>query len=210
MVEFQKWPSIARLNRGMVITEKIDGTNAAIIISEPNPNFGEYPLIVKGPDDNRYGLAAQSRKRLITPDSDNFGFAAWAFENAEILVDHLGTGRHFGEWWGSGIQRGYGLSKGEKRFSLFNVHKWKGVNYLPGTFSDLPELCVVPTLSTYNFDTNKIRETMAKLQIEGSMASPGFMNPEGIVVFHTVASALFKVTFEGDELGKWSISEQSN
>jgi hypothetical protein len=65
----------------------------------------------------------RSRSRWITPDDDNFGFAAWVEANRDELLT-LGPGRHFGEWWGSGIQRGYGLPKGEKRFSLFNVSRW--------------------------------------------------------------------------------------
>jgi hypothetical protein len=48
----------------------------------------------------------------------------------------LGPGRHFGEWWGAGIQRRYGLT--EKRFSLFNVTRWGEAR---------PACChVVPTL----------------------------------------------------------------
>ncbi len=36
----------------------------------------------------------------------------------------------------------------------------------------------------------------------GSKAAPGFDNPEGVVVFHTANSSLFKVTLEGDEKPK--------
>ena len=32
-IAFEGWPQIARLNRGIVVTEKIDGTNAAVIIT---------------------------------------------------------------------------------------------------------------------------------------------------------------------------------
>lgn len=39
-IEFQPWPKIARLNREITITEKIDGTNAAVIITEE----GEVPM----------------------------------------------------------------------------------------------------------------------------------------------------------------------
>jgi hypothetical protein len=65
MTEFKPWPKIARLNRDITITEKIDGTNAAVIVTEE----GE--------------VAAQSRTRIITPDADNFGFARWVAEHAE-------------------------------------------------------------------------------------------------------------------------------
>jgi hypothetical protein len=68
-------------------------------------------------------MLAGSRSQYITPERDNHGFARWVQDDADELWA-LGEGRHFGEWWGSGIQRGYGLQKGEKRFSLFNVARW--------------------------------------------------------------------------------------
>src|SRR6478609_4562760 len=103
MPEFQEFPKMPRLSREVIITEKIDGTNAQVLITPE----GE--------------IHAGSRTRWITPESDNFGFAAWVRDNREQLLQ-LGPGRHFGEWWGSGIQRRYGLT--EKRFSLFNVKRW--------------------------------------------------------------------------------------
>ena len=93
MIEFEGFPKIARLSREAIITEKIDGTNAQIYI-------GEDGQIIAG-----------SRTRWITPDSDNFGFARWG-EQHRVELAALGPGRHFGEWWGSGIQRGYGLENG--------------------------------------------------------------------------------------------------
>jgi hypothetical protein len=104
-LEFSEFPKMARLSREVIITEKIDGTNAQILITK----------------DNR--LLTGSRTRWITPNDDNYGFAKWVEENREEVLK-LGIGRHFGEWWGSGIQRGYNLPKGEKRFSLFNVSRW--------------------------------------------------------------------------------------
>jgi hypothetical protein len=104
MPEFVPWPKIHRLFRDVIITEKIDGTNAAIGISDD----GE--------------VHAQSRKRIITPADDNYGFAKWVHANAAVLAEHLGPGLHFGEWCGLGINRGYGLP--EKRFALFNAARW--------------------------------------------------------------------------------------
>jgi len=43
---------------------------------------------------------------------------------------------------------------------------------------------------------------MSGLRIFGSVAAPGFPDPEGIMVYHTAASQLFKKTLEGDEGGK--------
>jgi hypothetical protein len=47
---------------------------------------------------------------------------------------------------------------------------------------------------------------MAALKANGSYAVPGFMDPEGIVIYHTAGGHLYKKTFEGDDGGKtaWS------
>jgi len=44
---------------------------------------------------------------------------------------------------------------------------------------------------------------MYDLSLSGSIASPGYMNPEGIVIFHTKGNVGFKKTFENDDTGKW-------
>jgi hypothetical protein len=46
---------------------------------------------------------------------------------------------------------------------------------------------------------------MNTLKETGSIAAPGFMNPEGIVIFHTKGNLGFKKTFEKDDTGKWDI-----
>ena len=102
---FAPMPKIARLNREIIITEKIDGTNASVHIV---PDF----------ETGACKVLAASRTRWITPQNDNLGFAAWVEANREGLLQ-LGPGHHFGEWWGRGINRNYGLT--ERRFSLFNV-----------------------------------------------------------------------------------------
>jgi len=172
---FEPWPKLARLTKDMVITEKLDGTNAQVIITDN----GE--------------VGAGSRTRLITPDQDNYGFARWVEGNKEELLK-LGPGRHFGEWWGQGIQRGY--NKKEKSFSLFNSSRWNEHN-LPGCCS------VVPVIHTGPFDTSRIDETMETLKLLGSYAAPGFMNPEGVVVYHLGSGTMWKKTFEFDN-GKWA------
>lgn len=181
--EFKPWPKIPRLNREMIITEKIDGTNAAVVVSEDGSVVG-----------------AQSRNRIITPDDDNYGFAKWVYGNAGALADTLGPGYHYGEWWGSGIQRGYGLPKGEKRFSLFNVTRWDEIDL------DVEGLGVVPALFTGVFDTETILYYLGELQQLGSAAAPGFDRPEGVVVFHTAAQQVFKVLIENDELPKGAVA----
>jgi hypothetical protein len=171
---YPAFPPIPRLRRGMVVTEKIDGTNALVQVSEDGV------------------VRAGSRSRWVTPESDNYGFAKWVLDHSVELA-RLGPGNHYGEWWGAGIQRRYGLS--EKRFSLFNTGRWLdkyGVNLAP-------QCChVVPLLYAGEFDTLKINELAEDLRQSGSVAAPGFMQPEGVVVFLAAAHGLFKYTLDGD------------
>lgn len=187
-IQFRAFDKIARLYREIVISEKIDGTNAAIIITDEGDIF------------------AQSRTKFVTPNDDNQGFARWVYDNKDELVKQLGPGTHFGEWWGPGIGRGYGLK--EKRFSLFNVHRWH-TETEDCRCVEAPLCYVVPTLAKINkFNTQEVDEVMAKLKETGSIAAKGFLQPEGIVLYHTQNSALYKVTFEYDE-GKWTAQDKS-
>jgi hypothetical protein len=203
MIEFQAWPKTPRLFRDMIVTEKIDGTNAAVIIEELTtdncdepPAAGEKVVFALG--DRAFIVGAQSRKRLICPDSDNFGFAKWVWDNAESLAAILGPGRHYGEWWGSGIQRGYGLTNGEKRFSLFNVKRYDFSGSKHADFG----LRAVPTLYSGPFNLDVVEGLLAGLMNHGSHAAPGFMRPEGVVVFHEAAGQVFKATLDNDEAPK--------
>lgn len=179
---FQPWPKIPRVeNRKEFYTEKIDGTNACVVIAyvdnldliETKPlwytNFNELINVA---------IWAQSRTRLITPEDDNFGFAKWVKENAEELIK-LGEGYHYGEWWGKGIQRGYGLD--EKKFSLFNTARWNTDNAPPKCCS------VVPTIHA-----SSVEEAKQILINNGSFAAPGFMDVEGIVVFEYNTKSYWK------------------
>lgn len=60
----------------------------------------------------------------------------------------------------------------------------------------------MPELWRGDFSTYEIFEAMKKLQQSGSIASPGFMKPEGVVIFHAQGNVLFKKTFEKDVAGK--------
>lgn len=174
--EFVGWPKIHRLFRDVVVTEKIDGSNAAVCISEDGSD-----------------IWAQSRKRIITPDDDNFGFARWVEENREELL-LLGPGVHHGEWYGAGIQRRYGLE--DKRFMLFNTARWN---------ADTAPLCCETSTVLYAgvMDTAEIDRVIEQLRVSGSQHVPGFLDPEGIVVYHTRSRTLFKVTLEKDEQHKF-------
>lgn len=213
-LEFQPWPKIARLNRDITITEKIDGTNAAVVIVEESVHAytvemeaNRIALIEAG--GTQFAVFAQSRTRFVTPGQDNYGFAGWVQRNAQALVEILGAGTHFGEWWGSGIQRKYGLTGGDKRFSLFNTGRWATLksevdpeHTHPVNFEAIPELHVVPILHRGAFDQGYINRALSELREFGSKAAPGFKHPEGIVVWHDAARQSFKVTLEGDAAPK--------
>lgn len=197
MSNFEGFPKIPRLRRDCTISEKIDGTNAAVYIVPIEGHEHGHPLdgtpVPWAATVDGFFLYAQSRSRLICPTDDNFGFAAWVYKNADELVK-LGPGRHFGEWYGAGIQRRYGLT--EKRFALFNTARWGGKDAPPACCDVTPQLYIGP------FGDAAVDATLRSLRLHGSYAAPGFMRPEGIVVYMHASRTLHKVTLEGDETPK--------
>ena len=194
---FEPFGKIARLNRDVIISEKLDGTNALVEIGQwPNGRDVELPdqenIIASA---NGLFMLAGSRTRYITPGktTDNFGFAAWVQTNADQLWT-LGPGKHYGEWFGQGIQRGYGLK--EKRFALFNVSRWTDAAVRPACCH------VVPTLLTGPFTTEMTNMAVAMLRLNGSYAVSAFTPAEGIVIYHTASKQLYKVTLDGDGVPK--------
>lgn len=206
--QFEEFPKIPRLRRDIVITEKIDGTNATVYVA---PNGAVY---------------AGSKNRWITPEEDNHGFAKWVADHASELRA-LGPGMHRGEWWGKGIGKRH--STHAKTFSLFNVGRWDIESVVPATFdlivthewnrkeateknlvppNPLPKLrppacCdVVPILHEGPFTDAAIDATLARLRGNGSVADPSCKKPEGIIVYHTASGKMFKVTLENDESPK--------
>jgi len=221
MIDFVGFPKIPRYSRDCIITEKIDGTNVQILVDEVIPPIETHPddrvevgWLYVDMMDKQYRMRCGSRNRWITPDNDHYGFARWAYKNAMDLIG-IGPGRHFGEWWGRGIQRGYGLS--EKRFSLFNVirwdpamfhlFKWMSWSERDGQkdrgeepiFKGPPSCCsVVPVILTGTFGIIDLDFIMQSLSNHGSHAAPGFMDPEGIVIYHTGGNVMFKKTIKND------------
>jgi hypothetical protein len=184
-LEFEKFPKIPRLKRTCTITEKIDGTNAQIVF------------------DSAGSILCGSRNRVITPEDDNYGFASWAYTHREALFSVLGEGRHYGEWWGAGIQRRYGLD--HKRFSLFNTARWGLGRDDPAKLAVVDGLDVVPVLYEGDFNTTVIDEVMSDL-VYGSVAAchagVSGASPEGIIVYHHTLRQYSKVTYEYDRTGK--------
>jgi hypothetical protein len=215
-LEFKPFPKMARLKRECIITEKIDGTNASIYIChlDEQDNRNIIDAWVSDKDYRAMAMYAGSRTRWINHKDDNFGFAQWVKDN-HMALRGLGEGHHFGEWWGSGIQRGYGFKNGERFFSLFNASRW--VEHGKPTYAieqdnpkaepkytqHAPACCkVVPILYEGLFDTDTARIAMFGLKTNGSAAAAGYMNPEGIVVYHKAAATGFKMTIKDDDKPK--------
>lgn len=94
-------------------TVKLHGTNAGIVF---NMETGE--------------ITYQSRERVLSLTSDNAGFMLWGmsqdnlwthiFENIWVPVDTKKIAI-YGEWCGSGIQKGVAISQLPKMFVIFSV-----------------------------------------------------------------------------------------
>lgn len=180
---FEAYGKTPRLNREIFISEKLDGTNAGIII------------------DDHGAVWPQSRNRMIAPgkDTDNHGFARWVLDNADTLRDTLGVGRHFGEWVGPKIgPRDYGLT--ENHLYLFNPKHADAVEAC-----GLERLHIVPQLAKWgSFDSELIQEALEQLILFGSEIAPDnkYVKPEGIIVYHSASNQVFKVLADSDELPK--------
>lgn len=166
---FKAWPKIQRYDEGIsiVITEKIDGTNACIIVDE-----GKV-------------LGIQSRKRLITPDKDNMGFASWVTEHEEQLAT-LGTGYHFGEWAGPGIQKNP-LGLEQKEFFLFNPfrHNEEYFNWLNPQLSR-GKVQSVPLLYQGKYTPGIVESTFEELDANTEY------KPEGVMIYFPKADSYIK------------------
>lgn len=174
-IEFESFASIERIQQNITITEKIHGTNAQVYI-------------------DGLTVLAGSRTRWITVGDDNYGFAAWVLKNAPELISALGNGRHYGEWYGSGINAGYGMK--ERRFALFNPVRWvplRDAGALPAGVD------VVPVLYSGPWTDTIVTETMDCLRVEGSRLVPGYSKPEGVVIWFDRSRVMMKRTFESED-----------
>ena len=175
-IEFEAWPKIPRDILGyVIITEKMDGTNACVVI--------EDGVIV----------GIQSRKRMLNVDKteDNYGFAGYVMQNEEKFLA-LGEGKHYGEWAGVGIQKNpHELDA--KYFYLFDVRRW-GDHHVP------PEgIRVVKILHQGEYSGAIVDNVMNELK--DTSVSEGY-KPEGIIVYFPTLNKREKYTFEYSK-GKW-------
>ncbi|MGB3694199.1 MAG: RNA ligase family protein [Spirulinaceae cyanobacterium] len=119
-VQLQKWPSIellANVRRSLEILEKTPSVTYRSKVKLDGTNGG-VQIFANGK------VAAQSRTQIITPESDNAGFAAWVNQNIDYFAN-LATSQHltlFGEWCGKGIQKRTAIAQIERKvFAIFAV-----------------------------------------------------------------------------------------
>lgn len=175
-IEFKPWDKIARgKDQHITITEKLNGTNACVIIKE-----------------NKV-VGVQSRTRLITPETDNYGFAQWVYDNKNAL-EQLGDGYHYGEWYGEGIQKNPHRKNG-KHLALFNTFRFHEDNPLPENLN----IEIVPILYTgpqQDITVDTVMETLKILALEAEYI------PEGVIIYYHNTRTLEKYTFKNAD-GKW-------
>lgn len=187
--EFKSWGSTTRENKNKTITEKIDGTNACIVAQDGK-------------------VTAQSRKRIITPDDDNYGFARWVYDNAGTLLDTLGYGYHYGEWFGEGIQKNP-LGIEGKRFALFHPTKYNEKNGYE--LSKVDGLETVPLLHSGQCGLYTIPQIVEELEMYGSKVVGAAKNgavaakAEGIIIWNNETRTRTKMLLENDAFHKWEV-----
>ena len=178
--EFRKFAKIPRGQAEQItISEKMDGTNACVIVEKMEDTLQHY---IGG---------VQSKNRSLSLSDDNFGFCQWASERADDLSSGLGEGYHYGEWCGPGIQKNrHQLDK--RRFYLFNAGRW--------AFS--PEHCRTVRVLYDGIPDNapsQINVTMSRYGADCDLLG---LKPEGIVVWYHKTRRYEKYTFE-NQAGKW-------
>ena len=197
MVEFKEWPKIPRggSQEIITITEKIDGTNACVIVETNELGFN----VVVGAQSRTQLLCSKETNTLDAKwvnHSDNFGFAQWVRDN-ENLLETLGEGYHYGEWAGPGIQKNHhNLEK--KTFFLFNSERWRdGRAERPACCECVPVLYEGPW---FHNNINMIDVAMAKLWEDAKVEG---YHPEGVVTWFHKGRRYEKTTFE-NAAGKWA------
>lgn len=200
-VEFEPWPKSPRWFRDVTVSEKLDGTNAGVhivaVTGEAEISGPDSRFFHTNGDGDEFLVVPQSRKRIITPSEDNYGFAKWVEANAWHLISTLGPGLHYGEYWGEGIQRRYDMKR--KVFSLFNTAKWGDVLSVD---PDDTGLAVVPVLYEGPLRGASIDVILEGLAESGSHAAPGFMRPEGVCIFHHASRNVYKALIDNDDIPK--------
>lgn len=176
MPEFQAWPKTTRLKSKCTVSEKLNGSNGAlvtVVTTSLGPDGVTTLYHVK--------LYYQTRTRMVTLDDDQTGLAAWAEENRESLKYDLvfnghnpdnppkvGVSYHYGEF----MTRGHK----EPHFYLFNTRRWSKMQF------STPTLKVVPVLYEGDYYEGLVEEFLEDLRVNGSRVHPE-LPAEGVVTY---------------------------
>lgn len=194
------WPTIPRLTESLIVTEKLDGVFGKIHISDyPPSTYTSDHTVTKTPDGRAFIVTAATRDFKLKHDTDYFGFREWVYAHAQSLAMILGPGDHFGEWWGGGIRRGYGLPDGDRRFSLFDFNRWSSMIGQTLEMTEVDEIRVVPIITTLSsFDSSDIHRLLDLLRRTGSYAEVGYKPAEGVVIYNTDGLPVVKAVLKDD------------
>lgn len=170
MTDHQMFPKIPRLQKvNVVITEKLDGTNAVIWLS---------------PDKSEMKVGSRNRWVGDSKLEDNSGFYQFCQENKEYLM-RLHPGFNYGEFMGPKIQGNrYELEK--KELYLFDTRR-------AGEFEDTNTIKVVPHLMTTPLDD--LPEHLSKYNNMKSTLNPK-ANAEGVMLYFTELNKYIKVIYD--------------
>jgi hypothetical protein len=159
----------------------------------------------------------QSRENIITFQSDNAGFAAYVQANEDFYKELLEIVRKkysadsntiacvFGEWCGSGIQKGVAISQLPKMFVVFGVRLFnvETLNSVWATNDELSELSEVLVLSPSAPQNFRVITEFPTYEMEIDMANP-------LAVQNALGDLTLKVEEEcpvGKQLGAIGIGE---
>lgn len=179
-MDFKAYPKTQRLSNEIVtIAEKIDGTNGVLHVDHQS----------------RTVLAGSRSKWLINDGSrswDNHGFGAWVKENEEKLLN-LPEGLHYGEWYGKGINRNYGMK--DRKLMLFNRSRYQNI-LEEGDFPTELELETVISLVSVSELPEEALRIKARVDKEGSYHVPGFMKTEGVIFRFQLSAKVYKEVWD--------------
>jgi hypothetical protein len=224
-MEVIEWPSIDEfkyasqyIRHGDFIGESID------YVSKIKLHGMHAAIQIKG---NEVGY--QSRRRMLTPDNDSAGFAAWAsqyeeewrscskaFDNETVII--------YGEWFGDRMTKKVACSRVEgKHFAVFAIRLFTASYSVrlvfPGNIAarlpSIPNLHILPIFGRYRIDENNLTELAALIeqQVEDIDKCDPWIQPtfgiegpgEGLVFYPTSCydvRLLFKVKGEAHRVNK--------
>lgn len=148
---FAKFPSIAQFRHVVKDVREFAGDDETICFRGTVKLHGTNG----GIGWNGETLSAQSRNRVITPDNDNHGFAAFVGSRSQVIVpfmqhlsDMIGNDNNvyiFGEWCGRGIQKGVAIAELEPLFVVFGAaHQAKRCSEDELTWFDVDDISTGP------------------------------------------------------------------